>query len=39
MDFNASMAIAASGLKAQSDRMKTIAENIANASTSPSAPG
>lgn len=40
MDFNASMAIAASGLKAQSDRMKTIAENIANAnSASPSANG
>lgn len=33
MDFNASMAIAASGLKAQSDRMKTIAENIANANS------
>lgn len=40
MDFNASMAIAASGLKAQSDRMKTIAENIANAnSASPTANG
>jgi flagellar basal-body rod protein FlgC len=40
MDFNASMAVAASGLRAQSDRMKIIAENIANAnSTSPTANG
>ncbi len=36
MDFSTSMAVAASGLRAQSERMKTIAENIANAnSTSP----
>lgn len=36
MDFSKSMAVAASGMRAQSDRMKTIAENIANAnSTSP----
>jgi flagellar basal-body rod protein FlgC len=36
MDFSKSMAVAASGLRAQTDRMKTIAENIANAnSTSP----
>ena len=36
MDFSKSMAIAASGMRAQTDRMKTIAENIANASsTSP----
>jgi flagellar basal-body rod protein FlgC len=33
MDFNASMAVAASGLHAQSERMKTIAENIANANS------
>lgn len=40
MDFSTSMAVAASGLKAQSDRMKTIAENIANAnSASPTANG
>lgn len=40
MDFSTSMAVAASGLKAQSDRMKTIAENIANAnSASPTAGG
>ena len=36
MDFSKSMAVAASGLRAQTDRMKIIAENIANAnSTSP----
>ena len=33
MDFSASMAVAASGMRAQSDRMKTIAENIANANS------
>jgi flagellar basal-body rod protein FlgC len=38
MDFLKSMAIAASGLKAQSGRMRVIAENIANAdSTAPRA--
>jgi flagellar basal-body rod protein FlgC len=31
--------ICRSGLKAQDERMKVIAENIANASTTPSAPG
>ena len=36
MDFSKSMAVVASGMRAQTDRMKTIAENIANASsTSP----
>ena len=36
MDFSKSMAVAASGMRAQTDRMKTISENIANAnSTSP----
>ncbi|HEY0266049.1 MAG TPA: flagellar basal body rod protein FlgC [Rhizomicrobium sp.] len=40
MDFSNSMAVAASGLRAQSERMKTIAENIANAnSTSQTAGG
>lgn len=39
VDFNTSMAVAASGLKAQSERMKTIAENIANANSAPSTPG
>jgi flagellar basal-body rod protein FlgC len=40
MDFSASMAVAASGMRAQSDRMKTIAENIANAnSASPTSGG
>ena len=39
MDFNASMAVAASGLRAQTERMKTIAENIANASSTSQTPG
>jgi flagellar basal-body rod protein FlgC len=40
VDFLKSMAIAASGLKAQSGRMRVIAENIANAdSTAPQAGG
>jgi len=40
MDFSTSMAVAASGMRTQTDRMKTIAENIANAnSTSPTAGG
>lgn len=38
MDFTASMAIAASGLRAQSDRMKIIAENIANANSAATTP-
>jgi flagellar basal-body rod protein FlgC len=33
MDFSTSMAVAASGMRAQSERMKTIAENIANANS------
>ena len=33
MDFNTSMMVAASGLRTQSERMKTISENIANASS------
>lgn len=39
MDFSTSMKVAAAGLKAQSDRMKTIAENIANANSAASTPG
>lgn len=39
VDFNTSMAVAASGLQAQSERMKTIAENIANANSSAATPG
>ncbi len=40
MDFSTSMAVAASGMRAQSERMKIIAENIANAnSASPVAGG
>ncbi len=39
MDFMKTMAIAASGLKAQSGRMRVISENIANADSVPDAPG
>ena len=39
MDFSTSMAIAAAGLKAQSDRMKTISENIANANSAAASQG
>ena len=36
MDYSKSMSVAASGMRAQTERMKTISENIANAnSTSP----
>ncbi len=37
-DLNKVMSVAGSGLRAQSTRMKVIAENIANASTTPSTP-
>ena len=33
MDFSKSLAVAASGMRAQSERMKIIAENIANANS------
>ncbi|GAA0553567.1 flagellar basal-body rod protein FlgC [Rhizomicrobium palustre] len=39
VDFTTSMAVAASGLQAQSERMKTIAENIANANSAAATPG
>ena len=39
MDFNQSMAVAASGLRAQTERMKIIAENIANANSTSATPG
>jgi len=39
MDFSASMAVAASGMRTQSDRMKTIAENIANANSAAATAG
>ena len=39
MDFSTSMAVAASGMRAQSDRMRTIAENIANANSTSPTPG
>ncbi|NEL42979.1 MAG: flagellar basal body rod protein FlgC, partial [Xanthomonas perforans] len=38
MDFSKSLTIAASGLKAQSGRMRIIAENIANADSAPQSP-
>ncbi len=39
MDFSTSMAVAASGMRAQSERMKVISENIANAGSTSSTPG
>ncbi len=39
MDFLKSLTIATSGLKAQAGRMRVIAENIANADSTPRAPG
>jgi len=39
MDFLRSIAVAASGLKAQSGRMRVIAENIANADSTADRPG
>jgi flagellar basal-body rod protein FlgC len=39
MDFAQSMIIAASGMRTQSDRMRVIAENIANASSTASVAG
>ena len=39
MDFTTSMTVAASGLRAQSERMKTISENIANANSTAATPG
>ena len=39
MDFFKTMAIAASGLRAQAGRMRVISENIANADSTPSRPG
>ena len=39
MDFSTSMAVAASGMRAQSERMKVIAENIANANSTSPTPG
>jgi flagellar basal-body rod protein FlgC len=39
MDFLKTISVAASGLKAQSGRMRVIAENIANANSTGQAPG
>jgi flagellar basal-body rod protein FlgC len=39
VDFMRTMAIAASGLRAQASRMRIISENIANADSTPAGPG
>jgi flagellar basal-body rod protein FlgC len=39
MDFMRSLALAASGLRTQAGRMRIIAENIANADSTPAKPG
>jgi len=39
MDFSTSLIVAASGMRAQSDRLRTIAENIANANSTSPVPG
>ena len=39
MDFIKTLAIAASGLRAQAGRMRIISQNIANADSTPSSPG
>jgi flagellar basal-body rod protein FlgC len=39
MDFTKSLAVAASGMRAQSERMKVIAENIANANSTATTKG
>jgi flagellar basal-body rod protein FlgC len=39
MEFLKTMAIAASGLRAQAGRMRIISENIANADSTPNTPG
>jgi flagellar basal-body rod protein FlgC len=39
LDFLKTMAIAASGLRAQAGRMRIISENIANADSTPTTPG
>jgi len=39
MDFSTAMTVVASGMKAQSDRMKTIAENLANANSTSAVKG
>ena len=39
MDFSTSMAVAAAGMRVQSERMKVISENIANADSTSPTPG
>ena len=39
MDYSTAMAVAASGMRVQTDRMKVISENIANADSTSPVPG
>lgn len=39
MDFSATMAISAAGMRAQGDRLRVVAENLANANTTAETPG
>src|SRR6185369_13260700 len=39
MDFSTSMAVTAAGMRVQSERMKVISENIANADSTSPTPG
>jgi flagellar basal-body rod protein FlgC len=39
MDFSTALSVAASGMRVQSDRMKVISENIANADSTSPVPG
>ena len=39
MDYSTAMAVAASGMRVQADRMKVISENIANADSTSPVPG
>jgi len=39
LDFGKTLVVSASGLRAQGERMRTIAENLANAGSVPQAPG
>jgi flagellar basal-body rod protein FlgC len=39
VDFGKTILVSASGMRAQGQRMRTIAENLANANSAPTAPG
>lgn len=39
MDFSSTMAISAAGMRAQGDRLRVVAENLANANTTAETPG